>query len=776
MPSFIMGTKQYSVVKRKRGSKREEGACLPFLDGLIKDLGDGVVTLDKRGRVTSWNRGAEKIYGYKAKEVIGKSPRITLHKEGLKKWREALRSVVSSGTVIRDLEVQGAKRDGNRIWVAVTFSPIHGDESEITGTALMIRDVTHEKRLREQLERSERRYRELFETSKDVIFITSVDGAFIDVNQAGVEAFGFKDKSEMMGVNIPKTLYVDPEDRKRFQNRIARNGYAVDYELRLRKKNGEIMEVVETSTPIRDERGEIVAYRGILRDVTERKALERQLKQSEEKYRSLIDSSPDAAAVTHEGTILYTNRAFARLYGYQKDTDLLNKSISELVSEEQKDEVLNWFRRHGGHDQRSPSRYELTGVQSNKKKMNVEVYGSAVLYEGKACLLTFHRDITERRLLHEELGEAERIVSDILATMGDALVITDLHGKVLQVNREFERTTGYSRREAFGVEFPYPWLLEEEMSRFVLWISELRTKSFLHDFDMNWVTKGKKRIAVSLNTTLLRNTRGEPIAMLNIARDISERKRLAEELESRSRQIEHLYQETLAKSLEIERRNKELDDFTYVVSHDLKEPLVTIEGYGKILHSDFQKELGSTGVDYLKSMINSANRMKIFIDDLLALTRLSRVTESFRPVQIGKVIEEVKSDLEFRLREKDVQLVIQESMPTITCNESQLKLVFRNLISNAIKFNDKPVPKIVIGYVDEPRDHRFFVQDNGIGIEPQYFEKIFGIFQRLHRSEDYGGTGVGLTIVQKIIDLHQGKIWVESKAGEGATFFFTLPK
>ncbi|MGA9362820.1 MAG: PAS domain S-box protein [Bacteroidota bacterium] len=770
-----MSNKQFAAVRRKQGSKKKDGTCLPILDGLIKDLGDGVVTFDGCGRVTSWNRGAEKIYGYKAREVLGKSLRMTIPKRDLKKWREGLRRVLSNGEVIRDVEFQGIKRDGTRIWLAATFSPIHGDKGEITGAASMIRDITHERGLREQLEHSERMYHGLFETSRDIVFITSVDGTFIDVNQAGVEAFGFEDKSEMMGVNIPGMLYVDPEDRKRFRKKIARNGYAMDYELRLKKKNGEIMDVVETSTPIRNERGEIIAYRGILRDVTERKALERKLKESEEKYRSLIDASPDGAAVTCKGKFLYTNRAFARLYGYQKDTDLLNKSIFEIVSEEQREDVLHWFQQHE-LDQRTPSRYEFTGMQSDKKKMNVEVYGSPVLYEGKACLLTFHRDITERRLLHEELGEAERIVSDILATMGDALVITDLHGKVLQVNREFERTTGYSRREAFGMEFPYPWLLEEEMSRFVLWISELRTKSFLHDFDMNWVTKGKKRIAVSLNTTLLQNTRGEPIAMLNIARDISERKHLAEELEARSRQIEHLYQETLAKSLEIERRNKELDDFTYVVSHDLKEPLVTIEGYGKILQSDFQKELGSTGVDYLKSMINSANRMKIFIDDLLALTRLSRVTESFQPIQIGKLIEEVKSDLEFRLREKNVYLVIQEPMPTITCNESQLKLVFRNLISNAIKFNDKPVPKIVIGYVDEPRDHRFFVQDNGIGIEPQYFEKIFGIFQRLHRSEDYGGTGVGLTIVQKIIDLHQGRIWVESKAGEGATFFFTLPK
>jgi PAS domain S-box-containing protein len=770
-----MSNKQHAALKRAVGNKKKDDVSIRGLESVISDLGDGVVTFDKRGRVTSWNRGAEKIFGYKAKEVIGKSLHIAVLKREQRAWREGLASVLSDTEVVRSFEIQGIKKDGARIWIAATLSPIHGDSGAITGAALIVRDMTHEKDLLEQLEESERRYRELFQTSKDIIYISSADGRFIDVNQAGVEAFGFKDKSEMMGVDIPKTLYVDPEDRKRFQKKIAQNGYLVDYELRLRKKNGEIMDSFVTSTPIRNDRGKIIAYRGVLRDVTERKAMDRKLKESEEKYRSLIDGSPDGAAVTYEGRILYANRALAKLYNYEKDTDLVNKSISEIVSEEQKGEVLNWFQQHGGL-QRVISRYEFTGLRSDKKKINVEVYGSPVLYEGMECLLTFHRDITERRLLHEELGEAERIVSEILATMGDALVITDLHGKVLQVNQEFERMTGYSRREAFGVEVPYPWLLDEEMSRFVLWISELRTKSFLHDFDMTWVTKAKKKIAVSLNTTLLRNTRGEPIAMLNIARDISERRRLAEELEARSKQIEHLYQETLAKSLEIERRNKELDDFAYVVSHDLKEPLVTIEGYGKILHSDFQKELGSTGVDYLKSIINSANRMKIFIDDLLALTRLSRVTESFRPVQIGNLIEEVQSDLEFRLREKNVDLVIQKTMPTITCNESQLKLVFRNLISNAIKFNDKPVPKIVIGYVDEPRDHRFFVQDNGIGIEPQYFEKIFGIFQRLHRSEEYGGTGVGLTIVQKIIDLHQGRIWVESKAGEGTTFFFTLPK
>jgi PAS domain S-box-containing protein len=770
-----MKGKAYRASNKKQRTVKRGPEPSPVLESLMRDLADGIATFDRHGKVTSWNRGAAKMYGYRAAEVLGKSLRVAMTKDGFREWKERLDRVLATGEAVRNFDIEQVRKDGKQIWVTTTSSPIHGKGGNIIGAVSIFRDITYEKVLQEQQAHFERMYRELFETSKDIIFIASVDGTFIDINQAGVEAFGYKSKKEMMGVSIPNVLYVNPEDRKRFHERIARNGYAVDYELRLKKKNGEIMEVLETSTPVRNDQGEVIAYRGILRDVTETRRFERKLRESEEKYRSLIDYSPDGAAVTHEGRFLYVNKAFLRLYGFASEVELLAKHVSEIVSEEQRRDVLNWFQEHEFSVQ-SCTRYEFAGLRSDKKKINIEVYGSSIPYEGKACLLTFHRDIKERTLLHEELGEAERIVSDILATMGDALVITDLHGKVLQVNREFERMTGYNRAEAFGLEFPYPWLQEEEMSRFVLWISELRTKNFLHDFDMSWVTKGNKRIAVSLNTTLLRNTRGEPIAMLNIARDISERKRLTEELETRSRQIEQLYEETLAKSLEIERRNKELDDFTYVVSHDLKEPLVTIEGYGKILHEDFEKELGPTGVDYLKSVINSANRMKKFIDDLLALTRLTRVTESFRPTPIGTLIDEVKSDLEFALREKNARFEVRDRMPTITCNESQLKLVFRNLISNAIKFNNKPTPEIVIGYVEEPGDHKFFIHDNGIGIEPQYFEKIFGIFQRLHRSEDYGGTGVGLTIVQKIIDLHQGRIWVESKVGEGTTFFFTIPK
>jgi len=237
-----------------------------------------------------------------------------------------------------------------------------------------------------------------------------------------------------------------------------------------------------------------------------------------------------------------------------------------------------------------------------------------------------------------------------------------------------------------------------------------------------------------------------------------------------------LYEDTVAKSLEIENRNKELDDFTYVVSHDLKEPLITIEGYSKIVLKEYQDRVDEEGRAYLSAVVQSTARMKGLIDDLLTLSRLGRLAEAPHAVSIKAVVSDVLHDFEFTLREKNAVVTVPENLPEVTYDGTQLSMVFRNLISNAIKFNAGPEPRVEVGVRDEEKEYVFSVADNGIGIEKQHFDKIFVIFQRLHRSEEYRGTGAGLTIVKKIVERHHGRIWVESEVGKGTTFFFTVPK
>jgi PAS domain S-box-containing protein len=237
-----------------------------------------------------------------------------------------------------------------------------------------------------------------------------------------------------------------------------------------------------------------------------------------------------------------------------------------------------------------------------------------------------------------------------------------------------------------------------------------------------------------------------------------------------------LYEDTLKKSSELENRNKELDDFTYVVSHDLKEPLISIEGYSKIVMKDYKDKLDEEGREYLGSVVQSTTRMKNLIEDLLTLSRLGRMQDAYESVSVKDIVDDILHDLQFSLREKNVTARVADNLPTVRFSATRLSMVFRNLISNAMKFNNKPNPVVEIGVRDGEEEHVFFVADNGIGIEPQYFERIFTIFQRLKRSEEYRGTGAGLTIAKKIVEREGGRIWVESKPGEGSTFYFTVKK
>ena len=237
-----------------------------------------------------------------------------------------------------------------------------------------------------------------------------------------------------------------------------------------------------------------------------------------------------------------------------------------------------------------------------------------------------------------------------------------------------------------------------------------------------------------------------------------------------------LYEETIRISLEIQQRNKELDDFTYVVSHDLKEPLISIEGFSRILQSDYSGVIQTEGREYLDSIVAASTRMKGLIDDLLMLSRMSRPMEAFRMVPMKGIIDEIKSDMEFTIRQKKIRMVVPDDLPSVFGNETQLKVLFRNLIGNALKFNDKMEPVVEIAFHNaENNSYLFSIRDNGIGIEPEFYEKIFVIFQRLHPREQYEGSGAGLAIVKKIIERHRGTIWVESEMGKGSTFFLTLP-
>lgn len=241
-----------------------------------------------------------------------------------------------------------------------------------------------------------------------------------------------------------------------------------------------------------------------------------------------------------------------------------------------------------------------------------------------------------------------------------------------------------------------------------------------------------------------------------------------EDLEQTARRLEILNKE-LIKSIQ------ELDDFTYVVSHDLKEPLLGIGGFGKLLRERYEDKLDERGRHYLDVISSSVSKMKRLIDDLLELSRIAHRKRPYEEVDLNELLRGLRGELEFSLRARNAHLNILP-LPSLRCEKIRIAQVFKNLIANSIKYNDKKRPKIEIGCTDETdRDFRFYVKDNGVGISPEYHGKIFEIFQRLERN-DSEGTGAGLTIVKRIIEAHGGTVWVESEVGEGSTFYFTIPR
>jgi len=240
-----------------------------------------------------------------------------------------------------------------------------------------------------------------------------------------------------------------------------------------------------------------------------------------------------------------------------------------------------------------------------------------------------------------------------------------------------------------------------------------------------------------------------------------------------------LYQETIENSEQLKAANEELENFVYTVSHDLKSPIVSIQGFSSILLQEHPANLNQEAIHFLERIQANANQMEKLIRDLLELSRIGRVVNPFESVQAAQIINETLAELIYQIQEKKIEIIVQEHLPEIYCDRNRMRQVFTNLLSNAVKYIGNPAqPTIEIGCQEKNDAYLFFVKDNGIGIEPEYFEKIFGLFQILNpeQNQETSGTGVGLTIVKRIIENHGGKIWVESQKGAGATFYFTILK
>ncbi|RPI14293.1 MAG: PAS domain S-box protein [Acidobacteriales bacterium] len=330
----------------------------------------------------------------------------------------------------------------------------------------------------------------------------------------------------------------------------------------------------------------------------------------------------------------------------------------------------------------------------------------------------------------------------------------------LLVNQRFCEIVGHRRedlieRPARHLMYPEDLEMAQENMRRLL-AGELQSYSM----DMRWHRDLGPDVWIRQTRTLARAPDGDPKYFVAVIEDISLRKQ-AEEQRS-------LGTEELARS------NAELEQFAYVVSHDLQEPLRMVASYVQLLEARYKDRLDSDAHDFIAYAVDGATRMKQMIGDLLAYSRVGRRGKEFVPVACEAVLDQACADLQTAITEAAAE-VSHGPLPTVLGNAGQLAHLFQNLIGNAIKFRGQEPPRIHVSAERNEREWNFSVRDNGIGLDPQFADRIFLVFQRLHRHEDYPGTGIGLAIAKKIVEHHGGRIWVESEPGKGATFHFTIP-
>ncbi len=363
------------------------------------------------------------------------------------------------------------------------------------------------------------------------------------------------------------------------------------------------------------------------------------------------------------------------------------------------------------------------------------------------------RLIEKLELLNTALLESKEYLENIVEHSADMIIITDLAKNITMFNKGAENMLGYGRDEVIGSPAEELYYNKTERQNILRMLNEDGNVS---NYETKLKTKDGRLIDISLTISQLKNSAGDVIGTVGISKDITEKKKL---------------------EIKLKETNQELENFVYTVSHDLKAPLRAINGFSGFLLEDYGDKINEDGRHYLERIKNGVKQMQALIDDLLELSRLGRVSNPFEDVRVSVLLGQIKDELQYQVKERNAKIDIKGGMPVINCDKVRIYQVFSNLLTNALKFTKKGIPpEIEIGCKNRDGEWEFYVKDNGMGIAEEYHKKIFEIFQRLHKPEEFEGTGIGLTIVRRVIELHGGNIRVESEEGRGATFFFTIPK
>jgi PAS domain S-box-containing protein len=731
---------------------------------LLENLAQKIAYKDRNSTYLSCNENFARDLGIRPFEIAGKTDYDFFPKELAEKYRGDDRRVMESGKV-SEIE-EDYVRDGQIQSVQTVKSPVQDEAGKVNGVIVIFWDVTERKRAEEAARASDALLRNVIDSSADYIYVKDRDLRTVLCNQAFATALG-KTVAEVCG-KTPIENEWDPE-------LIQGKGWVSDDQAALRGETvhvgsepcnvGPATRFFDTiKSPVRDARGEIIGLVGVSRDVTERQKIEAARQESEAAFRTLTDAMPQIVWICiPDGLNVYFNQRWVDYTGLTLE-ESYGRGWNTPFHPDDKQAAWNAWTRATQSGEPYSAECRVRAAEGSYRWFLMrgvplrDAAGQIIKWFGTCTDIDDVKRAEEGlRELNKELRQASAYTRSLIEASLDPLVTIAPDGKITDLNRATELVTGGSREELIGADFSN-YFTDPERARHGY--QQAFGEGSVRDYELEIRRRDGLITPVRYNASVYRNEAGAVVGVFAAARDISERKRAEEALDQSIK--------------ELARSNAELEQFAYVASHDLKEPLRMVANFTQLLSQRYRDQLGQEGAEFIAYAVDGANRMQRLIDDLLTFSRVGTRGKSFEPTDCNQVFAQSLANLQFAIGESGA-LVDHDEFPTVLGDSLQLVQLFQNLVGNAIKFHSEAPPRVHVSVERKDSQWVFSVQDNGIGIDPQFADRIFVIFQRLHYRGEYPGTGIGLALCKKIVERHKGRIWVESEPGKGATFFFSIP-
>jgi PAS domain S-box-containing protein len=753
----------FSVISRDLSQGAESDAKYR---GLLEAAPDAMVVVNQSGEIVLLNVQAEKQFGYSRDELVGQKVKNIIPEgfaerliaDGTRSAAEALAQQIGTG-----IELIARRKDKTEFPIELMLSPLESAEGILVTAA--IRDISIRRAAEKHLGQMEGRYRGLLEAAPDAMVVVNQGGEIVLLNVQAEKQFGYS-RDELIGQKVKNII---PEG---FAERLIADGtrtaaealaqqIGTGIELIARRKDKTEFPIEIMLSPLESTEGTLVT--AAIRDISVRRAAEKHLGQMEGRSRGLLEAAPDAMVVVNPaGEIVLLNVQAEKQFGYQRD-ELVGQKVKNIIPEGFAERLIADGTRSAADAlaQQMGTGIELIGRRKNRSAFPIEIMLSPLESSEGTLVTAAIRDISVRKTAEKHLAQMEGRYRGLLEAAPDAMVVVNQSGLIVLLNVQAEKKFGYHRDELVGqkVKNIIPEGFAERLVADALRsVEDALAQQIGTGIELTGRRKNGTQFPIELMLSPLESAEG--ILVTAAVRDITVRKQADANL--------------LSKVEELKRSNEELGQFAYIASHDLQEPLRMVASYTQLLARRYKGKLDSDADEFIAFAVDGASRMQRLIQDLLAYSRVGTKGRDMVEISSEEALQQALINLRGAIEEKGA-LVTHDSLPPVIADDMQLVQLFQNLVGNAIKYQSSGIPKVHISAVKNGDNKwTFSVKDNGLGIDPQYFEKIFGMFQRLHKREEFDGTGIGLAICKKIVERHGGSITVESQPGQGSTFRFGL--